>query len=140
MLTRYLIKAFSPSALALLVAILVGCGGGGSGSDGTTTSGSSVEPGGTAGSDDSPQSITLDWAAPTERLDGSPIAMNELDVFRVYLGSTPDDLVLVAEIDDPYTMNYSISNLDPGTYYLYVTAVDSAGVESPPSEVVTATL
>jgi fibronectin type 3 domain-containing protein len=63
-----------------------------------------------------------------------------MEGYRVYAGSSPDDLLLVAEIEDPYTMTYSFSDLEGGPYYFYVTTIDSSGVESAPSDTVTITL
>lgn len=140
MLTSHLAKILSRLAIATFVIALVGCGGGGGGSDPATSSGSTVGSGDSSGSDSPPVTVSLEWVAPTQRINGDPIAMADMGGYRVYRGSSPNDLSLVAEVEDPYTMSYSISDLDAGTYYFYVTTVDSTGVESAPSETVTITL
>ena len=83
-----------------------------------------------------PLAATLSWDAPTTYTDGSPLL--DLKEYRVYFSTSPDG---------PYSAGqyYSVSapatsvkvkdviSLGTGTYYFVVTAVDSTGWESIPS-------
>ncbi|MDJ0805228.1 MAG: fibronectin type III domain-containing protein [Gammaproteobacteria bacterium] len=103
--------------------LLSACGGSGSGDSGGEASGNQ-------------QLIDLSWRAPTTRTDGSPLDPSELEGYRVYYGTSPDDLVLREELlgisATEITLNISI----PGTYYFAITAYDSNGLESAFSKVV----
>jgi hypothetical protein len=61
--------------------------------------------------------------------------MSELSGYRVYAGLSPADFRRIAELDDAYVTTCSVKGLSLGTYYFYVTAVDTEGRESPPSEI-----
>jgi fibronectin type 3 domain-containing protein len=75
----------------------------------------------------------LEWVAPTARVNGDPISMSELRGYRVYAGTSQSNMTKVAEINDPYETTLEVNGLDDGTYYFYVTALDTSGLESPPS-------
>jgi hypothetical protein len=71
-------------------------------------------------------SATLSWVAPTLRTDGSPLT--NLAKYRIYYGtdaSNPDKNI---EVLVPKT-SHAFTNLT-GVTYFYVTAIDSAGLES----------
>ncbi|MEN8178194.1 MAG: hypothetical protein ABFS39_06180 [Pseudomonadota bacterium] len=113
--------------LSVLLIVLVGillsaCGGGSDDSSSDTTS---VQ-----------QKIDLSWTAPTTRTDGSSLAPSELEGYRIYYGTSPDDLVLQEEILGISATEISIAVPSSGIYYFAVTAYDSDGLESSFSEVV----
>ncbi len=85
-------------------------------------------------------SATLSWTAPTTRTDGTPLAMDEIGGYKVYMGASATDLSLVANVSDPYTMEYEINNLDEGTYYFAVSTYSKSDVESDISVVVSKTI
>jgi VCBS repeat-containing protein len=74
--------------------------------------------------------ITISWIAPVEREDGTAISMSEIAGYRVYYGVSQGDYTREVEITNSSTMNVTLSNLKPGTYYLVVTSVDQDGRES----------
>lgn len=79
----------------------------------------------------------LTWVPPTSNVDNTPLT--DLTSYNLYQGSTSTNLTQVASIKAPATA-YSTAALAPGTYYFYLTAVDSAGLESAPSPIVSATI
>jgi VCBS repeat-containing protein len=74
--------------------------------------------------------ITISWIAPVEREDGTAISMSEIAGYRVYYGVSQGDYTRDVEINNSSTMNVTLSNLKPGTYYIVVTSVDWDGRES----------
>ena len=76
----------------------------------------------------------LTWNAPLTRTDGSPIG--ELSGYKIRYGEKPDDLRCLIEIGDPKATSWKVTDLSPGTWYFAVVSVDSARVESKPSDVV----
>jgi hypothetical protein len=82
---------------------------------------------------------TLSWTAPTTNTDAS--ALTDLAGYRIYRqlnGVAPwTDL---ATISDPLVLTYVDAGLVPNTYGYTVTAVNSVGIQSEPSNVVTKTI
>ena len=73
---------------------------------------------------------TLSWAAPTTRIDGSPLPMSEIAGYKIYMGTNANNLSLAAHITDPYLMEYKISELSTGTYYFAVSTYTHDNLES----------
>jgi hypothetical protein len=86
-------------------------------------------------------SVTLKWSVPTTRQDGKPLALSELKGYEVYYAtdsnaSTVNDTVVSVSGG---TINTSvISKLPAGTYYFSISAIDSNGLKSPLSSMVSA--
>ena len=76
----------------------------------------------------------LSWTAPSERVDGTALNINELSKFTIYIswasGQQPEDIVAVVDIPDNYLVEWSISRNDPGTHWYYMTATDLDEQES----------
>jgi fibronectin type 3 domain-containing protein len=102
--------------------ILSACGAGYTGSSGDSR-------GSTTG-------VVLSWAAPSSRTDGSYISPSELQGYRIYYGTTPDNLSLLVDLNDESITDYTINDLPAGSYYFAVTAYDADGVESAFSNVI----
>jgi len=83
-------------------------------------------------------SATLSWSAPATREDGS--ALTDLAGFKVYYGTSPDNLSSTVTLNGAGVTSYEIDNLSAGTYYFVVTAIDSTGSESPSSTMVSKTI
>ncbi|MCG8006059.1 MAG: putative Ig domain-containing protein [Candidatus Thiodiazotropha lotti] len=81
-------------------------------------------------------SISLTWVAPATRTDGSPLDMSEISGYRLYMGTSNNNLSAVVDVDDCTISNHLIENLETGTYYFAITAYDLAGNESDLSNVV----
>ncbi len=100
---------------------LAACSDGGS--DGSGDSGDNVEPG----------TFTRDisWVAPSLREDNStPIALSEIDGYRVYYGTAAGDYQLQIDIDDSSITGYTLNLYSGVTWYVVMTTVDTDGRES----------
>jgi hypothetical protein len=80
----------------------------------------------------------LSWAAPTENTDGS--ALTNLAGYDIYYGTSANAMTQKVNINTVGMLTYVISNLSAGTWYFEILAVNSQGVESNPSGVVSTTL
>lgn len=80
----------------------------------------------------------LSWVAPTQNLDGT--LLTNLAGFRVYQGTTLSNLSPVSTIATPTLTSFSVTGLTAGTWYFAVAAYDSAGFESPLSNIGSKTL
>ena len=77
-------------------------------------------------------SATLTWSIPTERMDNTPLG-NELAGFNVYYGQASGDYSNKVVLDNSGLTTYMVDNLSNGQWYFIVTAFDSDGLESNPS-------
>ena len=82
----------------------------------------------------------LSWDTPTTRTDGSGLPANEVAGYRIWLGTSRDDLHLVADINDGLTTRYTVTDLSAGTYYFAVTVYDIDNIESGFSAIVRMTI
>jgi hypothetical protein len=82
-------------------------------------------------------SVSLSWAAPVSRTDGSALTMGEIAGYTLYYGTTEGDYSNAVDINDANTTSATVSDLPVGTYYFVVTARDIAGLESGYSDVAT---
>jgi hypothetical protein len=71
-------------------------------------------------------SISLNWVAPTTRTDGSALNLSEIQGYCIYLGTTRDNLEMVADINLSNQTSYVVEDLDVGDYYVAVTVYDQA--------------
>jgi hypothetical protein len=83
-------------------------------------------------------SIVVNWVAPTERDDGSPLT--DLAGYNLRWGTAVGHYPNLATIPNPGIATYVIDELSPGTYYLVATAYDARGVESDYSNVAMKTI
>lgn len=94
-----------------------------------------VDSGGSTGS--SSTSVTLTWSIPLTRVDGTSLAPGEIDHFVLNYGQSQDSLTQTVTIAGSET-TYSFDSLKSGTWYFDIVAVDTNGLESPRSEIVSA--
>jgi hypothetical protein len=78
-------------------------------------------------------SATLSWTPPTRNSDGSPLT--NLAGYRVYWGPAAGTYNRSATLNNAGLSSYVVESLAPGTHYFMVTATNSAGRESAPSNV-----
>ncbi len=119
-------------ASLVLAGALSACGGGGGSSSlnqtrasGSTSTGSNV---GSIGASGSAGTATVNWQAPTENVDGSPVT--DLSGFNIYYGTQTQNYTSKVQVDNPGLATYVIDSLPAGTYYFVVTAFNSQGAES----------
>lgn len=84
-------------------------------------------------------SAFLQWVAPTERADGTPLLISELSKFTIYVSesSEPEDMLIemVIDISDPNLISWEVFELSH-KHWFWVTATDTDNLESGPSNVV----
>jgi hypothetical protein len=77
-------------------------------------------------------SATLIWSAPTQNSDGSPLT--DLAGYKVYWGTSSHNYSSTATLNNPGLATYVVDGLaSSNTYYFAITAVNSTGTESSPS-------
>ena len=81
---------------------------------------------------------TLNWAAPTQNTDGSPIT--NLSGYVIAYGNSPTALSQSVSITNPATLTYTVQNLGTGTWYFAVSSTESDGTSSALSSVVSKTI
>ncbi len=80
-------------------------------------------------------SATLSWIAPATRVDGSEFLLSEIGGYRIYYGSSPDNLTLLIDLEDPTATQYVVEGLSEGVHYFSVSIYDAVGSESERSAV-----
>lgn len=137
-------NAILTSILSFSPMILVGCGGSQSQVDSSetvaeqniaTSQGQQNGSNSTLNADDG-STIHLSWDYPLERTDGSELEVYEIESFRVYQLDGNGDVGAVHVVDGLET-EFDIPGLDDGEYRFAVTVVDTDGLESDYSKVVT---
>ena len=81
-------------------------------------------------------SVNISWVAPAARADGSPLALSEISSYKVYMGTSSDNLDVTDTIDDSSMTEYTADNLSAGTYYFAISTNDTDGRESALSDIV----
>ena len=74
--------------------------------------------------------LGLAWTAPSQREDGTAIALSEIASYHIYYGTEPGDYQDEIFIEDSSADEAQVVDIDTGTYYAVVTAVDTEGRES----------
>jgi hypothetical protein len=82
-------------------------------------------------------SATLSWTPPSENTDGTPIT--NLAGYHIYYGASAGAMTSTITVSDAET-SYVVTGLAPGTYYFAVVAYNSAGTDSPESNVASKTI
>ena len=82
----------------------------------------------------------LSWVAPATRVNGEGLAMGELDSYIISYGQDVSDLSKTIEINDASTMEYTINDLGAGEWFFSIRVVDTDGLISAPSDVVSKTI
>ncbi len=86
-------------------------------------------------------SVTLNWSAPTQNEDGTPLT--DLAGYKIYwgtTGTTAGDYPNSVTIDNPGITTYVVDNLEFGTYEFVATSFNTAGIESSYSNPATKTV
>lgn len=83
-------------------------------------------------------SATLSWDAPTSDTNGQPLT--NLAGYRIYYGESQTALNETVNLSGTGLQTYVIDNLQAGTWYFAVKAVNNLGVESALSNIVSKTI
>ena len=130
-----MLKSLRLAGMLVLVGLaLAGCHDASDGSSMVSTP-SSAAP--TSGSPTS-GAATLSWEAPTTDTNGQPLT--NLSGYRIYYGESKTALSETVNLTGTGLQTYVIDNLNSGTWYFAIKAVNSAGVESALSNVVSKTI
>lgn len=78
-------------------------------------------------------SATLSWNEPTQNTDGTPLT--NLAGYHIYYGTSQGAMTTIITVASPTQTSYVVTGLAPGTYYFEVVAYNSAGIDSPDSNV-----
>jgi ABC-type glycerol-3-phosphate transport system substrate-binding protein len=112
-------------SVSFITLVLTACGGGSS-----SDSSASSQPTTTTGE------VQLSWTAPTTRTDGTYLPLTELDGYRIYYGTSADNLTVLIDLNEDDITEYTVDTLPTGNYYFAISAYDSDGVESGYSNVI----
>jgi hypothetical protein len=74
------------------------------------------------------ESYTLSWVPPTQNEDGSELT--DLAGYRIYYGMIPGEYTETVAVDSAGLTSFVLDNLAPGQYFLVMTAINSAELES----------
>jgi hypothetical protein len=74
---------------------------------------------------------SLHWEMPPSKVSGEPL--DDLAGYRILYGRSSSDLDHSVMIPDPATTSYQFSALTSGVWYFAVVAVNSNGLEGPPT-------
>ncbi|MHA7926486.1 MAG: PA14 domain-containing protein [Marinobacter sp.] len=99
--------------------------------DGSTTTPTPSEP--------DTASVALSWTAPLTRVDGSSISLSEIQSYEILYGSSADNLSNTVKVDSTQT-SAEVSGLSPGTWYFSIRVIDTDGLTSENSEVLSHTV
>ena len=80
----------------------------------------------------------LSWTPPTENTDNTPL--DDLSGYKIYYGTAAGSYSTTVDVNNAGVTEYLIENLSSGTWYFVVTAYNSLGIESAPSEEVSKTI
>ena len=75
----------------------------------------------------------LTWSAPTARVDGTPLPLNELAGYSVLWGPATRTYTGLATVEGGGSLSYRVTELPPGTWYFAVVARTTDGLQSAPS-------
>jgi hypothetical protein len=83
-------------------------------------------------------SATLSWMPPNQNTDGT--SLTDLDGYQILYGRTSTDLAQTIAIDNPSVNTYVVEDLAAGPWYFAVVAVNTKGIASSTSNVVSKTI
>ena len=78
-------------------------------------------------------SAALSWTEPTQNTDGTPLT--NLAGYHIYYGTSAGAWTSTITVLDATETSYVVGGLAPGTYYFAVVAFNTAGEDSPQSNV-----
>jgi Fibronectin type III domain len=143
---RPLKALFSLSTLLITGLLLTACGDGvGVSPASATASATSAAPPATSApaapappASPTTGSATLSWSVPTENTNGTPVT--DLAGYHIYYGTSEGAWTSTITVLEATETSYVVSGLAPGTYYFAVVAFNSAGEDSPESNIASKTI
>jgi hypothetical protein len=135
---------FSLSALLIAGLFLTACGNGVAVSPASATAAAAgVPPASTPAAPTSPAgpttgSANLSWTVPTQNTNGTPVT--DLAGYHIYYGTSEGAWTSTITVLEATETSYVVSGLAPGTYYFAVVAFNTAGEDSPQSNIASKTI
>lgn len=80
--------------------------------------------------------IMLEWVAPEFRQDGTPLSLDDIAGYKVYMGNDDSNMDVIAFVDEPSANSLEVEDLSRGVYYIAISAIDENQLESPISDAV----
>ncbi len=80
--------------------------------------------------------VLLSWTIPVERENGDPLSMADLAGYELVYLAEEGGAEAVVVIDDPQTVSITVVLQIPATYHFAIAAIDSSGLRSDLSSVV----
>ncbi len=112
--------------LFAVVTVTPGCGGGGSPAATSAVPGDGSGSNSPGGGGVSAETASLSWNSPVSNTNGT--ALTDLRGYKIYYGTSPGSYTAIVDVGK--VTSFSLQNLSPGTYYITVSAYNSAGTES----------
>lgn len=81
-------------------------------------------------------SVTVSWTAPGTRMDGSSLALSEIEQYEIRYGNDRENLNLVQTVEGQET-SYTFTGLTSGLWHFSISVIDTNGLRSSPSEILT---
>lgn len=81
-------------------------------------------------------SVNLSWSLPTSRENGDPLTVGELAGYEIYIVAEVSGQDQVIAVDDPLATSHMVKNLIADTYYFSISSIDTDGLRSAPSELI----
>ena len=82
--------------------------------------------------------VTVNWSIPTQNTNGTPLV--NLAGFRIYYGTSANNLSQNRQIENPSVSSYVLPNLAPGTWYIGISDYTATGIESSLSNIASTTI
>lgn len=82
-------------------------------------------------------SVTISWSIPATRENGDPLMIGELVGYELYIIAEASGVDQVVDINDPLTTSKIIDSLQSDTYHFSISSIDSNGLKSTPSALIT---
>ncbi|MEM8498756.1 MAG: hypothetical protein AAF542_12085 [Pseudomonadota bacterium] len=85
-------------------------------------------------------SASLSWSIPTKRENGDSLALNEIASYEIYVTAENAGTSRTIRVDNRTQTKYTVSPLDSDTYFFSMVTIDSEGMYSELSQVVSKTI
>ena len=81
--------------------------------------------------------VSLSWSVPTTRENGEPLLVGELAGYEIYIIAEASGLDQVVAVSDPLSTSHAIDDLASDTYHFSISSIDTDGLRSSPSGLIT---
>ncbi len=127
-----MVKTIAHIIFALLVSTaLSACSGGGGGTDDRSQSGNTAQtPAPAPTPTPVTHSVTMNWTPPTQRSDGTTLAIADMAGYTIRYGQSAGNLNQTITINNGLASSHTIGNLSAGTWHFSIQTRDIQGQTS----------